>query len=423
MEKIDIHGSNEEYIQARKRLLIEKSVLNSNAKLILKFLDDSAIGKTASRKARIKSVGVRARLKNLYLLKTVAVYFKDKRMDSLSVKDIEKLVADLGANKIKKQKKTNYSEQTKANIKVTMIIFLRWIYGEGSKKFLERTYWIDTRFKRKSIDYFEEKEVVNILKKCITTKQKVLVCCLMDGGFRIEEFLNIRNSDVTLIEGNAPYYRFKVRTEFSKTKGRDVPMFWSYSYEIIKAWIESKTEYKPDEPFFNSTYDGVRMLLKKIGSRARQEITAHKLRRSSAFWYANSGHNEFQINKKYGWSPGSDVGGKFYIEQSQIDIEEDKQKQKYENTKYEEMNEVLKKQVEENQILKEKTSELEKDFEKVGGAQAKKIKELTIKVDDLLNNGYSKQMQKIYDKFYLERKKRTPTIKHKKEKSIKTYSF
>lgn len=357
MEKIDIHNSDKSYQQAREKLLIDDSIDKINTKLILDFLDASAIGKTASSKARIKSVGVRARLKNLYLLKTSASYFGKRTFKDVSVKDMEKFISDLTSDKIKKSDNSKYSEQTKSNIKKTLILMLRWIHGETSKDFLDLTSWIDTRFKKKSIDYFEESEVIEILKKCNTLKQKMVIVCLMDGGFRIEEFLNIRNKDVSLVEGDAPYFRFKVREEFSKTLGRDVPMFWSYSYDIIKAWYDSKIDYKPDEPFFESTYDGVRMLLNKIGKRAKQEITAHKLRRSSAFMYAQKGYNEFQINKKYGWASGSDVGGKYYVDQAKINIEEDKQKREYENLKFDELNEVLRKQDENNKIQKE---ELEK---------------------------------------------------------------
>ena len=365
MDKIDIHNSEKAYEQAISKLKEDKNILPANSKLIIKFLEDSAIGKTASRKARIKSVGVRGRLKNLYLLKVVAFYFKNKPLNSLSIKDIEKLIKDIDSNKIKKHDDTKYSEQTKSNIKKTLILFLRWTHGETSKKFLDMTSWIDTRFKKKTIDYFEEKEIKEILKKCNTIKQKVLVCCLFDGGFRIEEFLNIRNSDVALIEGNAPYYRFKIRNEYSKTNGRDVPMFWGLSYELIKEFIDTR-KYEADKPFFESTYNGVRMMLKKIGKRAIKEIHAHKLRRSSAFFYANKGYNDFQINKRYGWAPGSDVGGKYYIEQSKIDIEEDKQKKEYEDLKLDELNEALKKQEENNRFLKQESEVRKKQIEEFG---------------------------------------------------------
>ena len=393
MEKIDIHNSDKAYKQAREKLLSEDK---TNAKIILKFLDDSAIGKTASKKARIKSVGVRARLKNLYLLKIISNYYKNKPIDKTTINDIEHFIKDLDSNKIKKKDNNKYSEQTKSNVKKTLILFLRWVYGETSKKFLDTTSWIDTRFKQKSIDYFEEKEVIEILNKCTTLKQKILVACLFDGGFRIEEFLNVRNLDVALVEGNAPYYRIKIRNEYSKTRGRDVPMFWSYSYDLIKSWIDSK-EYKADELFYSSTYAGVIMLLKKIGLRVKKEIKPHKFRRASAFFYANKGYNEFQINKRYGWSAGSDVGGRFYIEQSKINIEEDKQKKEYENLKFDELNDVVRKQSEDNKILREKMELQDKKLDFI-----LKINDEQIRQTLILGAKYRKNKKHNAEKFSKE---------------------
>ena len=353
MEKIDIHDTERSYELALKKLNDDEVLSSSNKKFILKFLSDSAIGRTAGMKSRIKSVGMRARLKNLYLLKNIGQFYGKKDFKELSVKDIENFIHALEENKVKKNDNSKYSEQTKSNMKKILKLFLRWVHGEGSKKYHDMTYWIDTRFKKKTVPSLTEKEIKEVLKKCNTIKQKVLIACLFDGGFRIEEFLNIRNVDVKLVGDNAPYYRFLVRNEFSKTEGREVSMIWSESYDLIKSWMDLKRkEQKSDEPFFDGTYDGIRRILKKIGDRAGFELHAHKFRHSSSTFYANKGLNEFQLNKRYGWSSNSDMG-RHYVDHAQIEELEGKQIKEYEDTKIEDLRNKLRKQEESNNTLKE----------------------------------------------------------------------
>lgn len=348
MEKIDIHHTDRQYAGARDKLSRDERIVSINRRLILRFLDDSAIGKTARRRARVKSVGIRARLKNLYLLKTVAIYFGPKHLKQLTVKDVERLVHALDRNTLKDANDTNYAEQTKANMKSTLIIFLRWMLGENSKRFHDMTYWIDTRFKAKDIPALEEQDVLRILAKCTTLKQRVLVSCLFDGGFRIEEFLNIRSSDVRLVEGTAPYFRLRVRHEFSKTKGRTVSMLWRSNHEIISAWMESKEgQVDPEAPFFPGTYDGVRQILKKLGDRTGMKLHAHLFRHGSATYYANKSYNEFQLNKRYGWSQGSDMGRR-YVDESKLD--EVRQVKEYEDTAVGELRSRLLRQEQESRI-------------------------------------------------------------------------
>ncbi len=355
MDKIDIHESEKCYTQAIKKLKQEKGFLQSNGKLILDFLEDSAIGKTARLHARKKTVGLRGRLKSLYLLKTVARFFKDKDFKKLDVKDVERLIKALNKNLLK-AKKGKYSEQTKSNIKKQFIIFLRWMLGEGDKKFYDMTYWIDTNFEKKDTPSLDEDEVKEILKKCNTIKQKVLICLLFDGGFRIEELLNIRNEDVKLVDGNAPYYRIRIRTEFSKTLGRDVSLFWGESYDIVTDWINAKVKStKPQEPFFIGTYDGTRMILKKLGDRSGLKLFCHRFRHSSASFYANQGYNEYMINKRFGWSKASDMG-RYYIDEAKID--EKKQVKEYEGVKLDELKLRIQKHEQQDRINAESTKRI-----------------------------------------------------------------
>ena len=150
-----------------------------------------------------------------------------------------------------------------------------------------------------------------------------------------------------------------IREEFSKTKGRLVPLFYSGSYEIIKQWLAFVGNAAPEDPFFNRSYGTVQTMLKRIGSRAGiPSLHAHQFRHSSATYYANQGWNEFQMNKRYGWSYKSDMGRE-YVEQSKIDIENSKRVKEYESRQLGALEGRLRKQEAENRRLREEKDSIQ----------------------------------------------------------------
>src|SRR3989344_1624436 len=362
MQKIDIHNTEKKHAVSKKKFLEDDTILLSNRKKLIKFLDDSAIGKTARMKAAVKTCNLRSREKYLYNLKPFITFFAKKEITTLTVKDIETFVAALDNGKIKTLNyKTEYSSKTKSDIKKTMIIFIRWLFGERSKKYHEMTFWVSTRHDKKSVASLEESQIKQILNNCTDLKQKALIACLFDGGFRIEEFLNIRNVDVREVQSDAPYYKMMVRNQFSKTQGRDVSMLWSESYDIIKALIVSKgSNRNPEEPFFDGSYRYCQELLKKLGGKIGVRLHAHLFRHSSATYYANKSWNEFQLNKRYGWGRGSDMGRE-YVDMSKID-EQPKVKE-YEESKLADLRNKLRKQEEENRLRKEEIESIKQQHE------------------------------------------------------------
>ncbi len=362
MEKIDIHYTETRHKQSINNLITNKDFSNENKQFILKFLQDASIGKTARRKAGIKSCGIRTQDKYIHNLKPFLRFFPKKSFKKLTAKDIESFIHALEKNEVKSvSRNTPYSSKTKSDIKKTVVILLRWLLGEGNKKLYEMTYWIDTRHERKDVLAFEEHDVKKLLDLSKTMQEKVLVACLFDGGFRIEEFLNIRNSDVRRVEATAPYYKMMVRTQFSKTKGRDVSMFWSNSYEIIRSWLTSKKESMgPEDPFFDMSYRQCQNILHELGKKVSLKLHAHLFRHSSATHYANKGLNEFQLNKRFGWGTGSDMGRR-YVDSSKLD--EKPQIKEYEENKLGDITNQLRKQQEDSRMTNEEVEWLKKDRE------------------------------------------------------------
>lgn len=325
MEKIDIHKSDKNYQKCL--VLLRKQIPKTNAQLIERYLEDSSIGKT--QKQRIQA-GIRVRIRNLYLLKTCAKFFK-KPINNLTEKDIETFVRALNDNTITKTNGKPYSEQVKSNMKVVLISFLRWAVTD-SAKFHKLTSWISTSFKKKEVIELSEEEIKKMLDRCVTLKQKLLVALLFDTGARIEEFLNIRIGDVIEVRGDVPYYKIVLREEFSKTTGRTISLLWKYTTPLLREWLlQHPNKDDLEAQLYPSTYDGVRMLLKKIGLRAlKRSVNPHLMRHSSATFYAGRRFDYFQLCKRYGWQIGSDVPNR-YIHKSGINEKEAVEKVKAEN--------------------------------------------------------------------------------------------
>lgn len=348
MEKIDINDSEKRYQQSLDSL---KQLSKRNEKLIRDFINANALGKTTLKPSRKVSAGVRARTKNIYLLK-VAVKILKKDLDKLSEKDMEKFVKTLDDNKIKKLGGKNYSEQTKANVKKVLIMFLRYTLKDN-KKYEKLTDWIATDFKKKEIPALMEDEVNTLLRGCNTLKQKVLIAVLFDSGARIEEFLNIRLGDIIEVrDGDMPYFRITIKEEYSKTKGRTLGLFWEKTYEILKDWLETHlTKNDLSSQLYPSTYAGTRKLLTKLGQRVlKKRVNPHLMRHSSATYYAGQGMDYFQLCKRYGWVIGSKVPQQ-YIDKSGI-----KEKEflgKLENNKISDLQKEIQKLKSREKIMKE----------------------------------------------------------------------
>lgn len=315
MEKIDIHHSQDDYDKAL--ITLKRDISKRNYELISEFLNASAIGKTARKNAAKKQVGLRARLKNIFLLKVVARFF-NKDLDKLTSADMEKLIKALNENRIKKTTGEAYSEQTKSNIKITLIVFLRYFIKDHIK-FAELTDWIETSFKKKEMASLTEEDIKLLLSKCYTPQQRAIICFLFDSGARIEEALNVRMSDIIEVKDTIPYYKVTLREEFSKTLGRTIGLFWKPTTEALRIYLDNHpNKNKLNEQLFPTTYDGVKKVLYKIGKRSLgRSVNPHLFRHSSSTFYAGQGFDYFQLCKRYGWSIGSRMPQK-YIDRSGI---------------------------------------------------------------------------------------------------------
>jgi hypothetical protein len=142
---------------------------------------------------------------------------------------------------------------------------------------------------------------------------RFILAVLYDSGARIEEFYNIKRSD--LIKENEIY---KVRIRISKTKPRTInlPLY----PKIIKEYLESNN-FKEEDFLCTINYGTLRKHLNRIGKQfLKRSISPHTFRHGSATYYANY-LNRYQISYRYGWSASSKMPDRYIDMNGLIDDE------------------------------------------------------------------------------------------------------
>jgi len=182
-----------------------------------------------------------------------------------------------------------------------------------------------------------------------------LIAVLFDSGARASEFLNIRAEDINPPSQAFPYYKINFKEEYSKTKGRNIGLYWEKSTEAIKEYLDEIGDLKPKDPVYNNkNYDAIRFFLTRLGKKVLgKRVYFHLFRKASASYYATKLKSRQQLCYRYGWNFSSEVPD-VYISRQQGE----------EEVKSEILNTDLSKLDKENRELKTKLSIVQEDAEK-----------------------------------------------------------
>ena len=293
--KIEVHNKN---LEGRKKgFLKDKKIPEEEKKDIIEFLRLAGLGKINLR----KKIGISRLLKYLDNLR-VPLYYFNKPLDKITLGDMEHFEKDLSSNKIKNKRNNQpYTDNTKADFKKVLKIYLKWKLRNNLSKFAELTNWLDLSVKTKTPEYLKEQDIIKLYKGAKDSRQRFLIAVLFDAGCRIEEFLNIRREDIEEPNANSPYYKLTLKAEYSKTAGRTIGLYWQYSTETIRDYL-SEHFFKPSEPVYTAKYDDIRFFLGRLGKRVlKRRIYAHLFRHSSATYYASK-LNRQQLCYRFGWA-------------------------------------------------------------------------------------------------------------------------
>ncbi|HJX50244.1 MAG TPA: site-specific integrase [Candidatus Nanoarchaeia archaeon] len=329
----------------------------------------------------------------------VSLEYWNKSTSKLTIKNTEDLSEAFLRNTLnwgfkKRTKKgetiiTNqpYSETGKIKIKNTTILYLNWRLGEDKAAKLVKILKVRPHLKQKSPDYLTEDQVEKLYKSTKSAKERYLISLLYDGGMRAEEFCNIRFSDIQLPNGSDNFVKLTLKEEYSKTKGRTIGLYWKYSYEAVRDYLNERISegIKEDEPIFVDDYNNTLKFLKRLGKRILgRKIYFHLFRHSSATYYANK-LNRQELCIRYGWnfcSPCPDI----YISR---DFSKNGIDEKFEKTQISELRIELEKQKQFNTIkqdeLERKNQELQITIQNLALNTDNIVRELKNYIFRLLN--------------------------------------
>ncbi len=307
--KKDIHNRIQAFKNTLEKLENNNFPIPENKDLILKFIRDCRLGKTLKNRQK-KIIGEARCLKYIQILKKLSLWL-DKPFNQVKQEDIEKIIENLENDKYTYDLKSKSGEiiktkplahSTKLDYKKSLIKFYKWLYG-NNKNVPELVDWIDTYDIVKEIPALKREEVEQ-LAATLTIRDKAILISLFDSGARAEEFLNIKICDLSKIDGV-----YKIRIVHSKTKPRTIHL--PIASQFIDMWLNYNGSKNSQEYLFPITYEGLRMMLHRVGKKVlKKNITPHLLRHSSATYYANL-LNHQQLCYRYGWTMASNMPNRY----------------------------------------------------------------------------------------------------------------
>jgi len=319
---------------------------------------------------------------------TMAYNNINKKLISLNKEDLTKLKRDLVSGKIKSKFKKPYTSSSIRDMQHILIRFLEFCKPDKYSGFRK---WFIIKVPKKSVEYLKEEEIEKLYRNCKNNSERFLIAVLFDSGARASEFLNIRFEDIQEPTQSFPYFKILLKEEYSKTKERNIGLYWKHSTEAIKDYLSELDRSNLKAPVFSKSYDAVRIFITRLGKRIlNKRVHFHMFRKSSASYYAPKLKSRQQLCYRYGWNFSSNVPD-VYISREQG---EEEVKDSIYNTnlnKIEGENRELKTKI---SIVEEKSEKEIEELKKQNDIMFKVIKEKN-KQDTEVNPLINKQMEEL----------------------------
>ena len=301
------------YYRALEKLRTEKIQLlvPENKELILQFLRDAEIGRTIfkGQKRKIKP-GRLQRMLGL-LLKMDREWLK-KPFNEVSEDDMSDFILNLERGIIRSSKGEPYTFETQSTIKKFLRKYYKYLLG-GGENYPRIVQFIDTSTKVLEIKSLSKRENDKLIENSSKLGYRFILAVLYDSGARIEEFYNIKKSDLSKENGI-----YKLRIRISKTKPRtiNIPLY----PKIIETYLELN-DFNEDDFLCKINYGTLRKYMNRMGKQfLGRSISPHTFRHGSATYYANY-LNRYQVSYRYGWSASSKMPDRYIDMNGLIDDE------------------------------------------------------------------------------------------------------
>ncbi len=290
----------------------ETSILISeNRDLIIQFLHDAEIGKTIMKGQKRKIKPGRLQRMLGILLKMDRDWFK-KDFREVSEEDMNHFILNLERGVIRCLKGNPYTWETQSTIKKFIRKYYKYLLGEN-ENYPKLVQFIDTSTKILEIKSLTKQENDKLIDNSSKLIYRFILAVLYDSGARVEEFYNIRRSDV--VKENGIY---KIRIRISKTKPRtiNIPLYT----KIVDDYFGTN-DFQEDDFLCTINYGTLRKYMNRMGKQfLKRSISPHTFRHGSATYYANY-LNRYQLSYRYGWSASSKMPDRYIDMNGLIDDE------------------------------------------------------------------------------------------------------
>ncbi|MCI0330693.1 MAG: tyrosine-type recombinase/integrase [candidate division Zixibacteria bacterium] len=262
-------------------------------------------------------------LSQVRIIKYVTILF---RIAQETGKDFDKLVKDDLIRYLTRLERSDHSEWTKRDYRITLKRFFRWL--RGGDTYPEEVRWIKTTRKNNSHllpdELLTEEEVKRMIQAAGHSRDRALIHVLYESGCRIGEILTLKVKHVQFDK----YGAFIIVS--GKTGMRRVRLI--ASCPALVNWLQMHPASKnPDFPLWLKDgrnkqfefigYSGALKVLKSAGRKAgiRKRIHPHLFRHSRATQLAQY-LTEAQMKEFFGWTQGSDMAS-IYVHLSGRDVD------------------------------------------------------------------------------------------------------
>lgn len=288
-----------------------KLLVPENRDLMIQFLHDAEIGRTIlkGQKRKIKP-GRLQRMLGL-LLKMDTEWLK-KPFNEVSEEDMNNFILNLERGIIKSSKGKPYTWETQSTIKKFIRKYYKYLFGEV-ENYPRLVQFIDTSTQLPEIKSISKDENDKLIENASKIEYRFILAVLYDSGARIEEFYNIKKSDLTRKDGI-----YKVRIRISKTKPRtvNIPLYT----KIIETYMECNN-FDDGDFLCKINYGTLRRYMNRISKQfIGRSVSPHTFRHGSATYYA-SYLNRYQLCYRYGWSASSKMPDRYIDMKGLIDDE------------------------------------------------------------------------------------------------------
>lgn len=312
------------YQTALNNFLTNPNINQHNKDILQQFFRDADLDKFN------RKINIRRRLKYIEIFAKIDTWFNHKNFEEITPKQFEAWYLDLKNDKILSSTTGKpFKPNSKATFKVAIKTIWKWLKGEG-EVFPPEVKSFKNNWEMSKPEALTKSQIEKLAAAMPDIRYRFAVLLLFDSGFRIDEFLSMTKGNFKITTRNTgsglqEYYLAECIR--SKTKPRKVAadLFTATYNDYMREYHRNTPDTAPliagrwgGEMTYSSIRKELQRAAKKVFGFA---VSPHRIRKSSATFWAGTLKDPFRLNKRMGWTINSDVA-QVYIDEAGIPEEE-----------------------------------------------------------------------------------------------------